>query len=119
MEIILKYIVAAVIVLNVLIGLTNIIVEFVKRLTWDKINTNYVAAGVGIALTVTALLIASAVIPFPLRWYYVLSALLQGILVSYGAMVGYDKLWSQLRDIFRKTKDSISDVSDMAGVKKT
>ncbi|WP_298024643.1 hypothetical protein [uncultured Dysosmobacter sp.] len=115
MENLMKYIVFGIILLNILIGLTNIIVEFVKRLTWDKVNTNYVAAVVGIALTVAALFALAAVLGFAVLWYYILAAVLLGILVSYGAMVGYDKLWSQIKSIAKQTQNSVGEASGLTG----
>lgn len=114
MENLIKYVVFGIILLNILIGLTNIIVEFVKRLTWDKINTNYVAAAVGIALAVATLFVLAALLKFPVLWYYVLAAVLLGILVSYGAMVGYDKLWNQIKNTVRQARESVSEVSGLS-----
>lgn len=111
MEGIMKYTIFTIILLNVLIGLTNIVVELVKKLTWDKVNTNYVAAVVGIALTVAVLFVLADVYAVRVLWYYILAAVMLGILVSYGAMVGYDKLWSKFKMVFKQTQDSIGEVS--------
>lgn len=113
MENLMKYIVIAIIVVIVLIFLTNIVVEVVKRLTWDKVNTNYVAVAVGIALTVAALFAAAAVLKFAVVWYYVVAAVMLGILVSYGAMVGYDKLWLLVKNSIKQAQGSIGDISGL------
>lgn len=81
---------ALVAVLALLVFATTIIVEVVKNL-FPKIPTNFVAAGVAMAVTVLAMLILCAVLEITVMWYYAVGAVVLGLFVSYAAMFGFDK----------------------------
>jgi len=91
------------VLIGVLVILTNIIVEVLKKLTWDKLPTNFLAVIVAIALTMVAFLAWAAYMGIQVLWYYIAAALLVGFLVAYAAMFGFDKLREALEQI-RKLK---------------
>ena len=79
-------------IIGALVVVTNIIVEVVKKATWDKIPTNILAVVVGIALSVVALFAWANIYGVAVLWYYVVAAVVVGFMVAYAAMFGYDKL---------------------------
>lgn len=79
-------------IIGALVVVTNIIVEVVKKATWDKIPTNILAVVVGIALSVVALFAWANISGVAVLWYYVVAAVVVGFMVAYAAMFGYDKL---------------------------
>ena len=72
--------------------LTNIIVQVVKKATWDKIPTNLVALVVAVLLTMTAFFAFAQTQSIKITWYLIVAALVLGFMVAYAAMFGYDKL---------------------------
>ena len=79
-------------IIGVLVALTNIIVEVIKKLTWDKVHTNIVATLVAEVLTLVAFFAWTNINSISVVWYYVVAAVVVGILVAYAAMFGFDKL---------------------------
>lgn len=79
-------------VIGFLVALTNIIVEVVKKATWDKVPTNLVAIIVAIILTVGAGVAYAQVNGIVLTWYVIAALVIGGIMVAYAAMFGFDKL---------------------------
>lgn len=86
------YVSTLITIIGVLVALTNIIVEVVKKLTWDKVPTNIVATVVAEALTLVAFFAWTSINGIAVLWYYVVAAVVVGILVAYAAMFGFDKL---------------------------
>lgn len=86
-------------VIGALVVVTNIIVEVVKKATWDKIPTNIIAVIVGVALAVVALFAWANISSFTVLWYYVVAAVIVGFMVAYAAMFGYDKLKEVLEQV--------------------
>lgn len=81
------------IVIGVLVALTNITVEVLKQaIPNSKFPTNIVAVVVAIVLTVLAFFAYAAYKCIIVKWYYVVGAVILGILVAYAAMFGFDKL---------------------------
>ncbi len=72
--------------------LTNIIVQVVKKATWDKVPTNLVAMLVAVLLTMAAFFAYAQVQSIKITWYLIVAALVVGFMVAYAAMFGYDKL---------------------------
>ena len=72
--------------------LTNIIVQVVKKATWDKIPTNLVALVVAVLLTMAAFFAFAQTQSIKITWYLIVAALVLGFMVAYSAMFGYDKL---------------------------
>ncbi len=79
-------------IIGVLVVLTNIIVEVFKKITWNKLPTELVVFVVAIALTVLAFLAWASYTAFAMRWYYIVSSVIVGIMVAYAAMFGFEKL---------------------------
>lgn len=79
-------------VIGVLVALVNIIVQVVKKVTWDKLPTSLLALIVSLALTLAAFFAYWSYADLPLRWYCAAAAVVVGFLVAYAAMFGFDKL---------------------------
>ena len=88
--------------IGVLVILTNIIVEVLKQVTWNRIHTNVLAVIVAMALTIAAFLALMAYLAIAVRWYYAAAAVVTGFLVAYAAMFGFDKLLSMTFDKLRE-----------------
>ena len=78
--------------IGMLVALTNVITEVVKKLTWDKMPTNVLAVVVGELLTLAGGLAYFQVQGIDVVWYYVVALVVIGFMVSYAAMFGFDKL---------------------------
>lgn len=72
--------------------LTNIIVQVLKKVTWDKIPTNLVAMVVAVLLTMAAFFAFAQTQNIKITWYLIIAAIVVGFMVAYAAMFGYDKL---------------------------
>ena len=83
--------------IGVLVVLTNIIVEVLKKMTWDKVPTNILA--ILVALTLVAFFAWAAYTGTTVLWYYVAAVVVVGFLVAYAAMFGFDKLREALGKI--------------------
>lgn len=79
-------------ILGVLVALTNVIVQVVKKATWDKLPTNIVALAVAETLTVAAGIAYCQIKAVAMTWYIVAALIVGGFMVAYAAMFGYDKL---------------------------
>lgn len=80
------------IIITVLVGLTNIITEVVKKITWDKIPSSLLAFIVSLVLSIAALFIYLAIMSYAFVWYYLIIAIIIGFMTAYAAMFGFDKL---------------------------
>lgn len=80
-----------ILIIGALVAVTNIIVEVVKKLTWDKIPTNILATIVSIVLTLLAFFVYVSYASLTIAWYWVVAAVIVGIFVAYAAMFGFDK----------------------------
>ena len=100
-----QYIPTMITVVGILTVIVNIIVEVLKKVTYDKVPTNLIAMAVSIALAILVLFAGCAIANITVLWYYVAAAVIVGFFVSYAAMVGFDKfkqLFEQVIEI--KTK---------------
>lgn len=79
-------------IVGVLVALTNIIVEVVKKSIWDKLPTNVLALIVAEALTLAAGFVYFQIKTLPIAWYVVVAFVVVGFMVAYAAMFGFDKL---------------------------
>lgn len=79
-------------IVGVLVVLTNIIVQVLKKLTWDRLPTNILAVIVAMGLTLAAFFAWSQVKGLAVVWYMVVAAVVLGFFVAYAAMFGFDKL---------------------------
>ena len=89
----------------VLMIVTNIIVEVLKKLTWERLPTNILVFVVAMAVTLLAFLAACQIMGVRILWYMVAGAVVLGIFVAYAAMFGFDKLrqtMEQLEQIRKK-----------------
>lgn len=86
-------------IIGVLVVLTNIIVQVVKKVTWGKLPTNVLAVGVSMALTLLAFFAYCQIKSITAVWYMVVAAVVLGLLVSYAAMFGFDKLKEALTEL--------------------
>lgn len=79
-------------IVGVLVIVTNIIVQVVKKVTWDKLPTNILATLVAIVLTLGAFFAYCQIEGVAVVWYTVAAAVVLGFFVAYAAMFGFDKL---------------------------
>ena len=86
-------------VVLVLMVITNIIVEVLKKLTWGKLPTNILAFAVAMAVTLLVFLAACQIMGVAVVWYMVVAAIILGVFVAYAAMFGFDKLKQTLEQI--------------------
>ena len=79
-------------IIGVLVALTNIVVEVVKKSTWYKLPTNVLALIVAVALTLAAGFAYFQIKAIPITWYIIVAFVIVGFMVAYAAMFGFDKL---------------------------
>lgn len=85
--------------IGVLVVLTNIVVQVLKKLTWDKLPTNILAVIIAMVLTLAAFFAYCQIKCITVTWYMVVAAIVLGFLVAYAAMFGFDKLKEALAQI--------------------
>ena len=86
-------------VVLVLMVVTNIIVEVLKKLTWGKLQTNILAFTVAMIVTLLAFFAACQIMGVAVTWYMVVGAIVLGVFVAYAAMFGFDKLRQTLEQL--------------------
>lgn len=103
METILQYIpmvISAILLAALILTVTtNIIVQVLKKLTWEKIPTNILAFIVAMAVTLLAFFAVCQIMGWAVAWYMVAGAVALGVFVCYAAMFGFDKLREALEQI--------------------
>lgn len=102
MAVVTNYAATLLTVIAVLVALTNIVVEVLKKLTWNKIPTDLLAIIVAVALTMLAFFAWASYAGITILWYYIAAAIVVGLMVAYAAMFGFDKL----KEILTKCKNS-------------
>lgn len=90
---------AILLVTLILMVITNIIVQVLKKLTWEKIPTNILAFIVAMAVTLLAFFAVCQIMGWAVTWYMVAGAVALGVFVCYAAMFGFDKLREALEQI--------------------
>lgn len=90
-------------IVGVLVVVTNIIVQVLKKLTWDKLPTNILAVIVAMVLTLGAFFAWCQIKSLTVVWYMVAAAVVMGFFVAYAAMFGFDKLKEAIMQL--KAKD--------------
>lgn len=85
--------------IGVLVALTNIITQVLKKVTWEKLPTNILAFAVAMALTLLAFFAVCQISGIAVKWYMVAGAVILGVFVAYAAMFGFDKLRQTLEQI--------------------
>ena len=83
----------------ILMVITNIIVQVLKKLTWGKIPTNVLAFIVAMVVTLLAFFAVCQIMGWAVTWYMVAGAVALGVFVCYAAMFGFDKLREALEQI--------------------
>lgn len=86
-------------IIGVLVVLTNIIVQVVKKVAWGKLPTNILDVIVSMALTLMAFFAYCQIKAIAVAWYMVVAAVVLGFLVAYAAMFGFDKLKEALTEL--------------------
>ena len=86
-------------IVGALVVVTNIIVQVLKKLTWDKLPTNILAFIVAMAVTLLAFFAACEILGLTATWYMVAAAVALGVFVAYAAMFGFDKLREALEQV--------------------
>ena len=86
-------------IVGILVVLTNIVVQVLKKATWGKLPTNILAIIVSMALTLVTFFAYCQINAIAVVWYMVVAAVVRGFLVSYAAMFGFDKLKEALAQI--------------------
>lgn len=86
-------------VVLVLSVVTGIIVEVMKKLTYDKLPTNVLACIVAMTVTLLTFFAACQIIGVAVTWYMVAGAVVLGVFVAYAAMFGFDKLRQTLEQL--------------------
>ncbi len=95
---------AVLLIVAILVVITNIIVQVVKKATWDKIPTNLLVVIVSMALTVAVFLAIFQIKAVAITWYMIAAVLVLGIFVAYAAMFGFNKFREALEQIDRYRK---------------
>ena len=80
------------VIIGLLMAMTNIITEVLKKLTWDKIPTNILVVLIAEGLTLASGIAYWQINSFTMTWYVVAAMFVVGLLVAYAAMFGFDKL---------------------------
>ena len=86
-------------IVGILVVLTNIVVQVLKKATWEKLPTNILAIIVSMVLTLVAFFAYCQIKAIAVVWYMVIAAVVLGFLVAYAAMFGFDKLKEALAQI--------------------
>ena len=86
-------------IIGALTVLTNLVTEVVKPFTRVKIPSEVVAVIIAEVLTLVAYFGWSDYKALPVEWYTVVAAIVVGLLVSYAAQFGFDKLKAALGQI--------------------
>ena len=92
-------------IIGVLVALTNVIVQVVKKATWEKIPTNILALLVAEVLTIAVGIAYCQIKAIPIVWYLVVALIVVGCMVAYAAMFGFDKL----REVMNRGERNDSD----------
>lgn len=95
---------AILVAVMILMVITNIIVEVLKKLTWDKVPTNILAVLVAMVVTLVAFFSICQIEKIEVTWYLVAGAVGLGFTVAFAAMFGFDKL--------RQTLEQITNISN-------
>ena len=78
--------------IGVLVALTNIITQVLKKVTWEKLPTNILVVAISMVLTLVVFFAYRQIKAIAVVWYMVAAAVVLGFMVAYAAMFGYDKL---------------------------
>lgn len=85
-----------------LMVVTNVITEVIKKLTWDKLPTNFLVVIIAELLTLMSGAAHAQINDIAITWYHVVGAVIVGIFVAYAAMFGFDKFRQAMEQITRE-----------------
>ena len=80
------------VMVGMLTALTNIVVQVIKQVTWNKLPTNILVLLVAMVLCLGAFVAYAQVNGIPITWYLIGAVVVLGFLVAFAAMFGFDKL---------------------------
>lgn len=83
---------AIIAVIGILVAITNVVVEVVKKVTWEAIPTNILVIIVALALTLSYGFAYIQINAIAVTWYIIVALIVLGFMVAYAAMFGFDKL---------------------------
>ena len=85
--------------LGVLTAITNIIVEVLKKVTYNIIPTEFLAVIVAEVLTIVLYIAYCNKCGIVTVWYFNVAAVVVGVMVAYAAMFGFEKLKEALEKV--------------------
>ena len=94
-----NYFTTLMLVIGILVVLTNIVTEVLKKVLWDRLPTNILAVIVAVVLTLVAFFAYTSYMALPILWYNIAAAVVVAFMVAYAAMFGFDKLKEALNKI--------------------
>lgn len=89
-------------IVGILVVVTNIITQVLKKLTWDKLPTNILAVLIAMALTLAVFFAYCEIKGVAIVWYMIVAAVVLGFFVAYAAMFGFDKLKEAIAQLDQK-----------------
>lgn len=86
-------------IIGVLVVLTNIVVQVLKKVTWLKLPTNTLVVTVSMVLTMGVFFAYCQIKTIAIAWYTIFAAVVLAFMVAYAAMFGFDKLKQTIEQI--------------------
>ena len=86
-------------IVGVLVVLTNIITQVLKKVTWEKLPTNILVVIISMVLTLVAFFAYCQIKAVAVVWYMVVATVVLGFMVAYAAMFGFGKLKEALTQL--------------------
>ena len=86
-------------IVGVLVVLTNIITQVLKKVTWEKLPTNILVVIISMVLTLVAFFAYCQIKAVAVVWYMVVATVVLGFMVAYADMFGFDKLKEALTQL--------------------
>ena len=94
---VIRYITTIMAVVFVLVTLTNIISQVIKKMVnRESCPAQVVVFIIAEILSVMAMMITCSIMKWQTFWYYWPLSIIVGVMVCYGAMFGYDNLYKQI-----------------------
>jgi len=87
-----------------LVVLTNVITEVIKGFTYEKVPTRVVAVTTAILLSVCGTCAYCAVMGIAITWYIAIASVVGGFITAYGAMYGYDNLYTEIWEAIKNVR---------------
>ena len=86
-------------VIGILTAVTNIVVEVLKKVTYNIIPTEFLAVIVAEVLTIVLYIAYCNKCGIVTVWYFNVAAVVVGFMVAYAAMFGFEKLKEALEKV--------------------